>query len=414
MRAWPDLYFPPSLDGIAHPALSLFDSYKKERVSIDESDISMYVCGITPYDATHLGHAATYISYDLVHRYLRASGKSVHFVENITDIDDPLLERANRDGSDWRELALSQIELFISDMTALKVLPPQEYSGVVESMSTIIESINSYLASNLAYKVDEDLYLDLVASGFVLEDLPLSSEEALTIFQERGGDPQRPGKRHPLDPLLWRARRENEPSWQAPFGAGRPGWHVECVAIALNFLPDRERSSITIQGGGSDLFFPHHFMTAMQAKALTGKEFAQCYSHAGMIGLDGEKMSKSKGNLVFVSTLLSEGVKPQAIRLALMLEHYQRDRMWSASTLAEAEGLISKIEEALSRTEVAPTRPVIQMIVNCLADNVDTPGAIRALVDWCDETLRWSSAESVGGSAGEMSRALDTYLGLVL
>lgn len=413
MRAWPDLYLPPTLEGIAHRPLSLHDSYKNQRVFINDSTISMYVCGITPYDATHLGHAATYITYDLVHRYLKASGKSVHFVENITDIDDPLLERALRDGCDWKELATSQIDLFISDMTALKVIPPQEYCGVVESMSTIINSISSYLSTNLAYKVDDDLYLDLLATGFALENLPLPHEDALAIFQERGGDPQRPGKRHPLDPLLWRARRENEPSWPAPFGEGRPGWHVECVAIALKFLPDAGTSSITIQGGGSDLFFPHHFMTAVQAKALTGKDFAQCYSHAGMIGLDGEKMSKSKGNLVFVSKLLSEGVKPQAIRLALMLEHYQKDRMWSANTLDTSNALIKKIEEALSRTEVAPTSPVIQAIANSLADNLDTPSAIEALSQWCDDTLAWSSSETAGGSAGEMSRALDTYLGLV-
>lgn len=410
MRAWPDVYLPPAPASIQHGPLNLQDSYKKRLVPLPGPVVSMYVCGITPYDATHLGHAATYISFDLIHRYLRASGKKVSFVENITDIDDPLLERAARDHQDWRDLATSQIDLFISDMTALKVIPPENYRGVVESMNVIIDSINQYDSNGTAYKVEDDIYLDLVAAGFTIEDLPMDLAVAISIFQERGGDPLRSGKRHPLDPLLWRAARVNEPSWEAPFGAGRPGWHVECVAIALNYLPEGERTSITLQGGGSDLVFPHHFMTAIQAKALNGKEFAACYAHAGMIGLEGEKMSKSKGNLVFVSKLLEEGVKPQVIRLALMLDHYQSDRMWSSATLDRAEDLMQKIERALAKTEVAPSLPLVQTIVEHLGNNLDTTSAILAIERWCEDTITGSD----GGSAGEVSRALDTYLGIVL
>lgn len=408
MRAWPHLYQPPAPDFVVPKNLRLFDSYKKKCVEISDSKISSYVCGITPYDATHLGHAATYITFDLIHRYLLASGRELSFTENITDIDDPLLERANRDKQDWRNLATSQIDLFISDMSALRVIPPQNYLGVIESMTEIIESIETYLKRELAYRVAEDLYLDLSSVKGALENLPMSTDEALQVFRERGGDPDRAGKRNPLDPLLWRGARAGEPSWNAPFGAGRPGWHVECVAIALKSLPDTGATSITLQGGGSDLFFPHHYMTASQAKALTNKEFAACYSHAGMIGLDGEKMSKSKGNLVFVSQLLKSGIKPEEIRIALMMNHYQSDRMWNSELLESARILSNKISSSLSRSEVAPSQNFIQEIVDALADNLDTQKVLNSIKDWCDKT----DSGITGGSAGEVSRALDTYLGL--
>ncbi|MEY3148887.1 MAG: hypothetical protein RL029_161, partial [Actinomycetota bacterium] len=203
------------------------------------------------------------------------------------------------------------------------------------------------------------------------------------------------GKRHPLDPLLWRGHREGEPQWDSPVGPGRPGWHIECTAIALSSLPHGERTSITLQGGGSDLVFPHHYMTAFQAKALTNLDFAAAYVHAGMIGLNGEKMSKSKGNLVFVSELLAKGVRASAIRVALMLQHYQSDRMWN---------------DNLARNEVAPTHSVIQNIVEALSENLDTPKVLQLLAEWCTRT----ESGEIGGSTGELSRALDTYLGIVL
>ena len=408
MRAWPNQYQPPAPDFVVQKNLHLFDSYEKNLVELSDETITSYVCGITPYDATHLGHAATYITFDLVHRFILASGKKLRFTQNITDIDDPLLERANRDHQDWRELATSQIDLFISDMTALRVIPPNHYLGVVESMSQIIGSVEMYLSKGLAYRIEEDLYLDLGLIPAALDRLPMSIGEAEQIFRERGGDPDRVGKHSSLDPLLWRGARTGEPSWSAPFGAGRPGWHVECVAIALASLPDSGKTSITLQGGGSDLIFPHHFMTAVQAKALTNKDFATCYAHSGMIGLDGEKMSKSKGNLVFVSELLKSGVKPEEIRIALMMNHYQSDRMWSLELLDSAKHLSNKIAVALSKSDVAPSQILIQEIVDALSDNLNTPRALRAIEDWCDKT----NLGSVGGSAGEVSRALDTYLGL--
>ena len=371
----------------------------------------MYVCGITPYDATHLGHAATYLSFDLINRYLLASGRKTWFMENITDIDDPLLDRAKRDNQDWETLAHSQIDLFTSDMSALRVIPPQVYKGVVESMDDIIDIVSDHVKSGMTYDIEGDIYLDLTRAPHALDNLPFSMEEAEQIFRERGGDPDRVNKRHPLDPLLWRAHRDGEPAWPAPFGTGRPGWHVECVAIALRNLNSEfasTASSITIQGGGSDLIFPHHFMTGVQAQSLTHKPFANAYVHTGMIGLDGEKMSKSKGNLVFVSQLLKEGISPIVIRVALMTSHYQSDRMWSNQVLLEAQRIVERLQHCLSRTEVAPTSLVVASIVQFLSENLDTPKIFALLNQWCDET----ELGQTGGSPGELSRALDTYLGL--
>jgi L-cysteine:1D-myo-inositol 2-amino-2-deoxy-alpha-D-glucopyranoside ligase len=410
MLSWPDAYMPPALAGIKHPTLQLFDSYKGKKVDILGEQSSIYICGITPYDSTHMGHAATYLTFDLVNRYLRASRKNVSFVENITDIDDPLLERATRDNQDWRELAESQIELFREDMTSLGVLPPNAYRGVIESMDEIISTVEEMIATGRSYILDGDIYLDLNQVDGAIENLPLALDQALKIFEERGGDPARVGKRHALDPLLWKARKGDDPFWEAPFGQGRPGWHIECTAIALKNLPNASSTSITLQAGGSDLIFPHHYMTALQAKALTGVEFASCYSHAGMIGLDGEKMSKSKGNLVFVSKLRQEGVSPALIRIALFADRYSTDRMWSRELLDDANKLLARLLSALSRQEVAPTFEVVQEIVNAISDDLNTPKVFELLNSWC---LKTEEGE-VGGSPGEISRALDTYLGITL
>ena len=410
MLSWPDAYMPPALAGIKHPTLQLFDSYKGKKVDILGEQSSIYICGITPYDATHMGHAATYLTFDLVNRYLKASGKNVSFVENITDIDDPLLERATRDNQDWRELAESQIELFREDMTSLGVLPPNAYRGVIESMDDIVSTVEEMIATEKSYELEGDIYLDLHQVDGAIENLPIALDQALKIFEERGGDPARAGKRHALDPLLWKARKGDDPFWEAPFGKGRPGWHIECTAIALKNLPKASSTSITLQAGGSDLIFPHHYMTALQAKALNGIEFASCYSHAGMIGLDGEKMSKSKGNLVFVSKLRQEGVSPALIRIALFANRYSTDRMWSRELVDEANKLLARLLSALSRQEVAPTFEVVQEIVNAISDDLNTPKVFDLLNTW---SLKTEEGE-VGGSPGEISRALDTYLGITL
>ena len=411
MKAWSDLYIPPLDQRFSLRPLALHDSASTNVKPLPVKAIyRMYVCGITPYDATHLGHANTYLAFDLINRYLRATGAQVKFVENITDVDDPLLERAIRDGIDWKDLAHSQIELFKSDMVALHVIPPSHYIGAVEAIPQVIAAIKKLQTNNAVYKVEEDLYFKVRSDNGFGRRSNLTPAEMLKIFAERGGDPSKPGKKDPLDALLWLAQRPNEPGWESEFGMGRPGWHIECCAIALNYLDlaDGDEFSVDIQGGGSDLIFPHHEMSAAQSKMINGREFASHYVHAGMIGLDGEKMSKSKGNLVLVSNLLKQGRDAMAIRLALLSHHYRSDHMWVESDLVNAEELLVSLRIALSRSEVAPTDAIILDIANALANDLDTPTAISSLRKWLAET----DAGKVGGHPGELSRAIDTLLGI--
>jgi L-cysteine:1D-myo-inositol 2-amino-2-deoxy-alpha-D-glucopyranoside ligase len=411
MKSWSGLDIPPLSNKFIFPQLSLSDTASQKKKELPKKDFyRMYVCGITPYDATHLGHANTYLAFDLIHRYLLATHAKVIFVQNVTDIDDPLLERANRDGVDWKDLADSQIDLFRSDMVALHVLPPDHYIGAVEAIPLVVESIKTLQKRESVYLVDQDLYFSVHADKEFGSRSHLSEPQMLEIFSQRGGDPTRAGKKNPLDALLWLAQRPNEPGWPSEFGTGRPGWHIECCAIALNYLNIDENAftSIDIQGGGSDLIFPHHEMSAAQSRVMNGKEFASHYVHAGMIGLDGEKMSKSKGNLLFVSQLLKDGIDPMAIRIALLSHHYGADHMWRDQDLSSAQIFLSELRISLSRMEVAPTDGVIQELIEAMSDDLNTPEVILILQDWINET----NSGTTGGSAGELSRAIDSILGI--
>jgi len=413
MRAWPELYIPRLPDRFSVPQLALFNTSSQKVETLPAKNLyRLYVCGITPYDATHLGHAATYLTFDLINRYLRATGASVDFVQNITDIDDPLLERATRDGVDWKDLAQSQIDLFKGDMTDLHVIPPKNYVGVVEAMPLVVDAVIKLQQAGTTYKVGDDIYYRVHSDSEFGERSHYSEEKMLEIFAERGGDPKKVGKEDPLDALVWLSQREGEPGWASPFGNGRPGWHIECSAIALHYLnPDSaEDFAIDIQGGGSDLIFPHHEMSAAQSRSMTNQRFARSYTHAGMIGLDGEKMSKSLGNLVFVSKLIRAGVNPAAIRWALMGHPYAEDLMWSDSLIQVASAEIERLQLNLARMEVAPTDSVISEIIAALSNNLDTPSVLDAIRKWMDKT----ESGITGGVAGELGRALDTLLGIAL
>ena len=413
MKSWPEVYI-PSIDSKYHfPEISLFDSASGKIETLPHKDrYRMYVCGITPYDSTHLGHAATYISFDLINRYLRAMNAEVDYVQNITDIDDPLLERAQRDGVDWQQLANAQVDLFRSDMTALHVIPPKYYIGAVEAIPLVTEKIQELESAQAIYPIDNDLYFRVHKDPEFGSRSHLSEEDCLKIFAERGGDPGRIGKEHPLDSLVWLAQRPNEPGWPSIHGQGRPGWHIECCAIALKYLePDlSQKFLIDIQGGGSDLIFPHHEMSAAQARVSTGKKFSRLYVHTGMIGLNGEKMSKSLGNLKFVSTLISSGVSPMSIRCALMMQRYSQDRMWNDGLLKDAQIFMDNLTLHLSQTECAPTQELIQKIIEALSLNLDTESVFVLLNNWIKE----SEQGAVGGNPGELSRILDALLGLAI
>jgi L-cysteine:1D-myo-inositol 2-amino-2-deoxy-alpha-D-glucopyranoside ligase len=413
MNSWAQVAIPPLASKFSLPTLEIFDTAQQRLSSIAKKEkYRIYVCGITPYDATHLGHANTYLAFDLISRYLLATGSEVLFVQNITDIDDPLLERANRDGVDWRELATSQIDLFRSDMVALHVLPPKHYIGAVEAIPLVVEAISALQGADTVYQVDNDYYFRVRSDSEFGERSHLAQTQMLEIFSQRGGDPDRVGKEDPLDALLWLAKRPAEPGWDSKYGVGRPGWHIECCAIALGYLDidPNEETSIDIQGGGSDLIFPHHEMSASQARAMNGKRFATNYVHAGMIGLDGEKMSKSKGNLVFVSQLLRDGMDPMAIRIALISHHYREDHMWQSKELIEANLFLEELRIALSRMEVAPTDGVIEEIISALSQDIDTPRALMAIKNWINETNKGVN----GGKPGEISRAIDALLGIAI
>jgi len=385
----------------------VFDSSSRKLVAVDpiEGPARLYVCGITPYDATHLGHAATYLAFDTLHRVWRDAGHEVLFVENVTDIDEPLLERAIRDGEDWTALAQREIELFRDDMTALRVLPPAHFIGAVEAMDEIAELVGRLRDAGVTYELEGDVYFCVDAAPTFGQVSGLDVASMTKLFAERGGDPQRPGKKNPLDALLWLAARPGEPAWDSPLGRGRPGWHVECAAIALNRLGGR----LDVQGGGSDLAFPHHEHSAIEAAAATGQwPFATAYVHAGMVGLDGEKMSKSRGNLVFVSRLLAGGEDPAALRLALLATHYREDRPWTGQSLVAATEQVARWTAALARGTGPDAAELVAAVRTCLYDDLDTPGALAAVDDWC------ARPGSDPGAPAVARHLVDGLLGIVL
>ncbi|ROS73744.1 L-cysteine:1D-myo-inositol 2-amino-2-deoxy-alpha-D-glucopyranoside ligase [Curtobacterium sp. PhB130] len=386
MRAWeaPDV---PDVPGNA-PRPVVHDTAAGKPVDPTRGDdrAALYVCGITPYDTTHLGHAATYLAFDTLGRVWRDAGLDVEYAQNTTDVDDPLLERATRDGVDWRELAASQIDLFRRDMVSLRILPPDDFVAVTDEVERIAEAVAFLQETGYAYSVPtpdsagDDVYFDVQrpTEAWVLGDESgLDRDTMLTLSAERGGDPDRAGKRDALDPLLWRAVRAGEPSWESPVGEGRPGWHIECSVIA----GDRLGLPISVQGGGSDLVFPHHEMSAGHAAALAHQPLANAYVHTGMIAYQGEKISKSLGNLVTVRGLLDDGADPRAIRLALLSHRYSDDWEWFDAELASATRRLETWDAWATggAGHADDAADVVTRIRARVADDLDTPGAVAAV-----------------------------------
>ncbi|KJR06700.1 cysteine--1-D-myo-inosityl 2-amino-2-deoxy-alpha-D-glucopyranoside ligase [Gordonia sihwensis] len=410
MHSWPSPKI-PSVPGPAVP-LRLYDTSDAQVKPVSPGEVAtMYVCGITPYDATHLGHAATYVTFDLINRILRDGGHDVHYVQNITDVDDPLFERAERDGVDWRDLGSREIDLFRADMEALRVLAPRDYVGAVESIGEVVDAVGELLARGAAYVVDDeefpDVYFSVDATPQFGYESGYDAQTMATFFAERGGDPDRPGKRNRLDALLWRAARDGEPSWESPMGPGRPGWHIECSAIALRRLG----MGFDIQGGGSDLIFPHHEFSAAHAEALAGeRRFARHYVHTGMIGLDGEKMSKSLGNLVLVSKLRAAGVDPGAVRLGLISQHYRADRMWTDDILADGERRLATWRRAAKLATAPDAADTVARLRQHLADDLDTPKALAAVDAWAADAILGIGASTTAPRL--VADAVDALLGV--
>jgi L-cysteine:1D-myo-inositol 2-amino-2-deoxy-alpha-D-glucopyranoside ligase len=426
MDSWPAPVV-PGLPG-SGPQIMIWDTASRSLVEAAPGDVAgVYACGITPYDATHIGHAATFLAWDLLIRAWLDAGKQVSYVQNVTDVDDPLLERAARDREDWRELAAREIALYRADMTALRVLPPDHYVGAVEAMP-MIESFNRILADRGSlYELDGDVYFSRGADADFGSVSGLGFDAMVALAAENGGDPGRPGKKDPVDPMVWLAERPGEPSWASSFGPGRPGWHVECAAIATHYLG----RTFDVQAGGRDLIFPHHEMSASHARvALDGHEtdaepaFARRYAHAGMVRLDGEKMSKSRGNLEFVWRLLAAGNDPMAVRLAIIAHHYREDWDWTRESLEFATERLARWRAAVGRDSVPGRAPesaarpradgigelVLAGLRERLADDLDVPGAIAVMDNWAA-----SVAAGQGDGSGLLVRdAVDALLGIAL
>jgi L-cysteine:1D-myo-inositol 2-amino-2-deoxy-alpha-D-glucopyranoside ligase len=384
---------------------------------------SLYACGITPYDATHLGHAATFVAWDLLIRAWRDAGHDVTYVQNATDVDDPLLERAARDGDDWRELAGREMARYRADMEALRVLPPTRLVGAVEALP-VIERFSRLLADRGAlYDLDGDQYFSRACDPAFGTVSHLNTATMITLSAERGGDPGRPGKKDPLDCLVWLAARHGEPAWGSVFGPGRPGWHVECAAIATEYLGP----VFDVQAGGTDLIFPHHEMSASHTRVALAEQgvFARRYAHAGMVRLDGEKMSKSLGNLVFVSALLAQGADPMAVRLAILAHHYRYDWDWTQRSLAAARERLARWRSAVGRALAGDERPgaapvlsgdsVLAAVRERLSDDLDAPGALAAVDGWASAVLNARALPAGTRASGALVRdTVDALLGVAL
>ncbi|MDE3723652.1 cysteine--1-D-myo-inosityl 2-amino-2-deoxy-alpha-D-glucopyranoside ligase [Nocardiopsis sp. N85] len=407
MRSWsaPDIVPLPGTGG----PLRLHDTATDRiKETTPGPRAGMYACGITPYDAAHLGHAFTYLTFDLVNRVWRDAGRDVNYVQNTTDIDDPLLERAHAIGVDWRDLAHREIDVFRDDMAALRIIPPASYVGVVESVDLISDLAARIRATGATYDLDGDLYFSVAEAQNFGEIGHLDRDEMLSLFRQRGGDPDRPGKKDPLDWLLWRAERPGEPAWDSPLGRGRPGWHIECSAIALDRLGPR----FALNGGGNDLIFPHHEMGAAETRCVTGGPNADNHLHVGMVGLNGEKMSKSLGNLVFVSKLREQGVEPAVIRLAMLSHHYRTAWEWTDDHLPVACARVERWRAAFALGRAPDAAPLLAAVRSALAEDLDAPAALAAVDAWADTALTEGGTDA---DAPALARTVvDTLLGVAL
>lgn len=390
----------PLLPGEA-PSLRLYDTLAERVRDYTQEDMRLWVCGITPYDATHLGHAFTYVSFDTLIRVWSDGGRPLAYASNVTDIDDPLFERARDTGVDWRELAEQQTQLFRDDMAALDVIPPDSWLSISEILDPLEDLIRSMEVNGQAYRVPSDdgsefMYADVgsdpdFASAPIFEGMNL-----IEIFDENGGDSTQSGKRSPLDPQLWKGIRGDDfrPEGGEP-GDWRPGWHIECALIGLSQL-----GRVDVQGGGRDLIFPHHEMSDHHIRELSeGGDGVEFHAHAGMVAFEGHKMSKSRGNLVLVSRL-RESEDPRVIRLALLAHHYRSDWEYSDAVLATAQERFDAWAHAFAKPIGDRTQAdepgewsleLLERVRANLADDLDMPSAIDAVDDALGDLKSWPS-----------------------
>ncbi len=354
-------------------ALQLFDTSRGEIVPFEPGPmVTMYTCGITPYDATHLGHAAAYVGYDVLQRRLRDRGHDTRCVRNVTDVDDSILGKAREIGVHYLDLAAAETAKFDDDMIALGMLPSWSEPRATSAIADIRGFIGMVLDNGHAYQAGGGVYFDISTYDRFGHVSGYDEETMLAYARERGGNPDDPHKRHPLDFVLWQPSLEDEPAWDSLWGPGRPGWHIECSALALRELG----TTIDLHGGGADLIFPHHECEAAQSEAATGEPFVRHWMHQAMVRMDGEKMSKSLGNLVFVSELRKEW-ESMAIRLAVVKHHYRDGWEWHDDLMSEAAERIDRWRRGVAAGGDGTT--VLDEVRARLDHDLDTPGAVATI-----------------------------------
>jgi len=361
----------------------LFDTARRQVVPFEPGPVvRMYVCGITPYDSTHLGHAATYLAYDLLIRRLEDLGHEVRMVRNVTDVDDSILPKARELGVPYLELADRELARFHSDMAALEMRPPVAEPRATEAIPGIIDMVNRLLDAGHAYLTHGTVYFDVSTFPRFGELSHYPADHMVRLARARGGKPDDPHRRDPLDFVLWQPSLPDEPAWRGPFGVGRPGWHVECSVMAIENLGP----TLDLHGGGTDLIFPHHECEVAQSESVTGARFCNHWMHSAMVSYEGEKMSKSLGNLVFVSDLLTVA-DPRAIRLALMRHHYRAGFEWYDTDLDEGTALLRRLHAAVGAGTGPDPRPFADRVRRALDDDLDAPRALEALDDLASAIL---------------------------
>jgi L-cysteine:1D-myo-inositol 2-amino-2-deoxy-alpha-D-glucopyranoside ligase len=386
--------------------MRLYDTARRAVVPFDPpKTVRMYVCGITPYDSTHLGHAATYLTYDVLIRRLEETGHEVRYVRNITDVDDSILPKARELGVPYLELAESEMARFHSDMAALEMRAPVAEPRATESVPLIIDLIAKLLDSGHAYLTHGTVYFDVSSFSRYGELSHYPEEQMVRLARARGGNPDDPHRRQPLDFVLWQPSLDDEPAWRAPFGVGRPGWHIECSAMAMH----EHGPTLDLHGGGTDLIFPHHECEIAQSEALTGEPFVKHWLHSAMVNYEGEKMSKSLGNLVFISDLLKQA-DPRAIRIALLRHHYRHGFEWYDTDLEEGSALLHRLLAAADREAGPDPRPFAERVRNAIDDDLDTPRALDALDDLASAILSGGNDPSARTTLCELGELLGINL----
>ncbi|MFM1751505.1 MAG: cysteine-D-myo-inosityl 2-amino-2-deoxy-alpha-D-glucopyranoside ligase MshC [Actinomycetota bacterium] len=379
--------------------MKLFDTARQAVVPFEPGPmVSMYTCGITPYDATHIGHAATFIAYDVLQRRLIDIGHEVRCVRNVTDVDDPLFAKARELGIHYLDLAAGEEARFERDMEALNALPTFSSPRASSAIPDIRGFIGMVLERGFAYESNGSVYFNVSQSESFGSISHYSREQMLDFARERGGDVDNPAKRDPLDFVLWQPSADDEPAWEAVWGAGRPGWHIECSALALRELGE----TIDLHGGGSDLIFPHHECERAQSESVTGKLFVRHWMHVAMVFKDGAKMSKSLGNLEFVDALRRQW-DPRAIRLAIIKNHYRREWEWTDELMPAAStqlGSWIEVSESGGQAPKPTDSGLLQEVRACLDQDLDTPAAI-AVID---------AAAQAGHDVGEAASLLGVDL----